>query len=171
MLRRAVSPTESRTDEKVQRRALSDTPVLQLKSTARDSARIDSKLKEDARKLSKQIKILALGDKHGRSAIVKQMRHRYGQPFSDGEVEHYRQSITSLVVKALVAILDYVKDLGTGLVSQASKDHAIQIREFAESGGPEWVIPTGIALSIKHIWQNWHVRQAFAVMQQHGQTA
>lgn len=171
MLRRAVSPTEDRTGEKGQRRALSDTPTFQLKGSARDSAKIDSKLKEDGRKLSKQVKILALGDKHGRSAIVKQMRQRYGHPFSDAEVEYYRQTITDLVVKALVAILDYVQDLGVGLVTQASRDHGKLIRDFAESGGPAWRVSAEVALSVKHIWHNWHVRQAFAAMRQHGQTA
>ncbi|KIW91707.1 uncharacterized protein Z519_07675 [Cladophialophora bantiana CBS 173.52] len=171
MLRRATSPTEERTGEKGQRRALSDTPIIQLKSTARDSAKIDLKLKQDARKLSKEVKILAVGDKHGKSAIVKQMRQRYGRPYSDSEVEQYRQSITSLAVKALVAVLDYVKDIGTGLVSQVSRDHAAIIRDFAESGGPDWRVPVALAGSVKHIWNNWHVRQAFSVMQQHGQTA
>ncbi|KAH0837036.1 hypothetical protein AYO21_08839 [Fonsecaea monophora] len=171
MLRRANSPTEDRTGEKGQRRALSDTPLFQLKSTARDSAKIDLRLKQDARKLSREVKILAVGDKHGRSAIVKQMRQRYGQPFSESEVEQYRQSITCLSLKALVAILDYVKDIGNGLVSQASRDHADIIRDFAESGGPDWQVPVQLAGSVKHIWNNWHVRQAFSVMQQHGQTA
>ncbi|KIX02267.1 uncharacterized protein Z518_08206 [Rhinocladiella mackenziei CBS 650.93] len=171
MLRRAVSPTESRTEAKGGRRALSDTPVFQLKSNSRDSAKIDSKLKKDARRLSKEIKILAVGDKHGRSAIVKQLRHRYGHPFSDTEVEYYRQTITSLVVKALVAVLDYEKETGAGLVSQGSRDHAQLIREFAESGGPAWRVPVEITLAVKHIWHNWHVIQAFSVMQQHGQTA
>ncbi|KIY00702.1 uncharacterized protein Z520_03367 [Fonsecaea multimorphosa CBS 102226] len=171
MLRRANSPTEERTGEKGQRRALSDTPLIQLKSTARDSAKIDLKLKQDARRLSKEVKILAVGDKHGRSAIVKQMRQRYGRPYSDSEVEQYRQSITSLAIKALVAILDYVKDIGNGLVSQISRDHADIIREFAESGTPDWKVPVGLAGSVKHIWNNWHVQQAFSVMQQHGQTA
>ncbi|KIW32736.1 uncharacterized protein PV07_04263 [Cladophialophora immunda] len=171
MLRRATSPTEERTAEKGQRRALSDTPLLQLKSTARDSAKIDVKLKQDARKLSKEVKILAVGDKHGRSAIVKHMRQRYGRPYSDSEVEQYRQSITSLAIKALVAVLDYVKDIGNGLVSQVSRDHADIIRGFAESGGSDWKVPVGLAGSVKHIWNNWHVQQAFSGMQQHGQTA
>ncbi|OAP60077.1 hypothetical protein AYL99_05079 [Fonsecaea erecta] len=171
MLRRANSPTEERTGEKGQRRALSDTPLLQLKSTARDSAMIDLKLKQDARKLSKEVKILAVGDKHGRSAIVKHMRQRYGRPYSDSEVEQYRQSITSLAIKALVAILDYVKDTGNGLVSQVSRDHADIIRDFADSGAPDWKVPVGFTPSVKHIWNNWHVQQAFSVMRQHGQTA
>jgi hypothetical protein len=174
MLRRASSPTEERTADKVQRRTFSDTSALQLRSTARDSAnsaKIDLELKAEARKLSKELKILAFGDKHGRSTIVKQMRQKYGQPFSDAEVEEYRKSITSLAVKGLVAILDYVKDLGNGMVSQASRDHAELVVEFAESGGPDWKISDTIAGSIKHIWKNWHVQQAFSVMRKHGQTA
>lgn len=171
MLKRTSSPTETLTGAKAQRRALSDTPNFQLKASARDSAKIDSKLKADGRKLSKQVKVLAVGDKHGRSAIIKQLRHHYGHPFSDTEVEHYRQSITCLVVKALVAILDYVKDLGTPLVSQVSRDHASLIQEFAQSGGPDWTVTAELALSVRHIWHNWHVRQAFSMMQQHGQTA
>jgi hypothetical protein len=171
MLRRANSPMEERTVERGQRRALSDTPVFQLKSTARDSARIDMALKADARKLSKEIKILAVGDKHGRSSIVKQMRQRYGQPFSDAEIEDYRKSITSLAIKALVAVLDYVADLGTGFVRQASRDHADIILQFAKSGAPEWRVPARVAASVKHIWSNWHVQQAFSAMRQDGQTA
>jgi hypothetical protein len=171
MLRRANSPMEERTVERGQRRALSDTPVFQLKSTARDSARIDMALKADARKLSKEVKILAVGDKHGRSIIVKQMRQRYGQPFSDAEIEDYRKSITSLAIKALVAVLDYVADLGTGFVRQASRDHADIILQFARSGAPEWRVPARVAASVKHIWSNWHVQQAFSVMRQDGQTA
>ncbi|KAJ9609456.1 hypothetical protein H2200_005783 [Cladophialophora chaetospira] len=170
-LRRANSPTEERGTERVQRRALSDTPIFQLRSTARDSARIDLALKTDARKKSKEVKILAVGDKHGRSTIVKQMRLRYGKPFTDTEVEEYRQAITSLVVKALVAVLDYVDDLGNGFVSQASRDHAAVVRAFAESGPPEWQVPVEVAISVKRIWNNWHVQQGFAVMRQHGQTA
>lgn len=170
-MRRANSPTEERGTERLQRRALSDTPIFQLKSTARDSARIDLALKTDARKKSKELKILAVGDKHGRSIIVKQMRLRYGQPFSENEIEDYRRSITSLVVKALVVVLDYVDDLGNGLVRQASQNYATIVREFAQSGPPEWKVPCEVAASVQRIWNNWHVRQAFAIMQQHGQTA
>ena len=171
MLRRANSPTEERHPDKGQRRALSDTSVLQIRGTARDSARIDLELKADARKMSKELKILAVGDKHGRSTIVKQMRLRYGKPFSDSEVEEYRQSITSLVVKGLVAILDYVHETGIGLVSRLSREHAQAIREFEESGGPDWKVTGPIAASVKHIWKNWHVQQAFSNMRKHGQTA
>jgi len=39
------------------------------------------------------------------------------------------------------------------------------------SAGPAWRISSGVALSVKQIWQNWHVRQAFSTIQQHGQTA
>ncbi|EXJ58444.1 hypothetical protein A1O7_05869 [Cladophialophora yegresii CBS 114405] len=171
MLRRANSPTEERAVKRGQRRALSDTPVLQLKTTARDSAKIDLVLKADARKLSKEVKILAVGDKHGRSSIVKQMRQRYGQPFSDAEIEDYRRSITSLAIKALVAVLDYVTDLGRGFVRQASRDHADIILAFSKSGAPEWSVSTEIAASVKHIWNNWHVQQAFSAMRKDGQTA
>ncbi|OCT51425.1 hypothetical protein CLCR_08257 [Cladophialophora carrionii] len=171
MLRRANSPTEERIVERGQRRALSDTPVLQLRSTARDSAKIDLALKADARKLSKEVKILAVGDKHGRSSIVKQMRQRYGQPFSDAEIEDYRKAITSLAIKALVAVLDYVTDLGNGFVRQASRDHADIILAFAKSGAPDWRVSPEVAASVKHIWNNWHVQQAFSAMRQDGQTA
>jgi hypothetical protein len=171
MLRRATSPTEERYPDTSKRRTLSDTPVFQLRSTPRDSARIDLALKADGRKLSREVKILAIGDSHGRSTIVKQMRQRYGEPWTDAEVEGYRQSITSLTVAALVAVLDYVEDLGTGLVSQTSRDHADIVREFAASGGPDWWVPVAVAASFKYMWNNWHVQQAYSVMRQHGQTA
>lgn len=171
MLRRAASPTEERTAEQLQRRARSESPTLQLKSTARDSAKIDLALKADARKLSKEIKILAVGDQHGRSTIVKQMRQRYGVPLTDVEVEDYRRSITSLAIKALVAMLDYVQELGTGLVSQASRDHAAIVQDFAKTGGPDWEVTVEVAASVKQIWNNWHVQQAFSVMRQNGTTA
>ena len=169
MLRRVSSPTESR-GEQHKKRTLSDTPSSLVHSDSKTSAQIDFQLKEDARKMKSEIKMLAIGDKHGRSTIVRQMRTKFGQPFTDAEVEQYRQSIIALTVKALVAILDYV-EYSTGLVSQTSKDHGQIVRDFATSGKPDWLVSSGVAASIKHIWQNWHVKQAYSIMQQHGQTA
>jgi hypothetical protein len=171
MLRRAASPTERRSFQRPKSRSFSDTPIVQLQSMARTSAKIDSELKQDARRLNKEIKILAIGDKHGRSAVIKQMRHQYGHPYSEEEVEQCRQSITSLTVKALVAIMDYVEDSGNGLVRPLSRHHAQAVRAFAASAAPEWVINDGVASSIKHIWATWHVQQAYSVMEKHGQTA
>ena len=125
MLRRVISSTEKGTREKELRRPSSDSPVFQLKSTAYDSAIIDSKIRSDARKLSKEVKILAFGENHGRSAIIKQMRYCHGRPFTDTEVETYRRSIASLVITALVAILDYIKDSGMGLVGYMSKEQLL----------------------------------------------
>lgn len=137
---------------------------------ARTSAKIDSELKQDGRRLNKEIKILAIGDKHGRSAVIKQMRSQFGDPYSEAEVQHYRQIITSLTVKALVAIMDYVEDSGNGLVRPLGRQHAQAVRAFAASAAPDWAINDGIALSIKRIWGTWHVKQAYSVMEKHGET-
>lgn len=172
MLRRAASPIERRTSQRPKSRSLSDTPLVQLESIARTTtARIDSELKEDGRRLSKEIKILAIGDKHGRSAVIKQMRTQYGHPYSQAEVEQCRQCITSLTINALVAIMDYAEDSGNGLVRPLSRKHAQTVRAFAASAAPGWVIGDGVASSVKYIWATWHVQQAYAVMEQHGQTA
>ncbi|KAK4940600.1 hypothetical protein LTR10_019359 [Elasticomyces elasticus] len=166
MIRRAVSPTEMSNETK--RHKSVDGLEPDLKTTAKQSARIDLKLKKDARRLRKEVRILAIGEQHGRSCIVKQMRHRWGYPFSDGEVEQYRKCITALAVRALVAILDYVHE-GVGLVTQLSRDHEGLVRKFAATGAPDWRASADIGASVQHLWHNWHVRQAFAAMEQHGQ--
>jgi len=172
MLRRAASPTERRTSQRPLSRSLSDTAIVQLESIARTTtARIDSELKQDGRRLSKEIKILAIGDKHGRSAVIKQLRTQYGHPYSEVEVEQCRQCITSLTINALVAIMNYAEDSGNGLVRPLSRKHAQTVREFAASAAPGWIMSDGVASSVKYIWATWHVQQAYAVMEQHGQTA
>lgn len=168
MIRRAVSPTETATETR--RHQGADGSGLELKSTAEESARIDLQIKEDARKLKKEVRMLTIGEQHCRSCIVKQMRQRWGHPFSDTEIEQYRQSITALAVKALVAILDYVHDCGGDLVSQVSRDHEVLVREYAATGGPDWRASADIGSSVRHLWHNWHIRQAFTSMEQHGQT-
>lgn len=171
MLRRAASPAEKQPYPQPKARSFSDTPVVQLQSMARTTARIDSELKQDGRRLNKQIKILAIGDKHGRSAIIKQMRSQYGDPYTEAEVEQYRQNITSLTIKALVAIMDYVEDSGNGLVRPLSRQHAQAVRDYAASAAPDWVVDDAIACSVKYIWATWHVQQAYSIMEKHGETA
>lgn len=169
MLRRVASPTEGRAFN-LKSRTMSETAPISLQSDSKTSALIDFQLKEDRRKMKREIKMLAIGDRHGRSAVVRQMRIKFGQPFSDAEIEQHRQSITLLTIKALIAILDYVQH-STGFVSQLSKDHAQIVRDFVVSGAPDWTVSSGVAMSIKQIWQNWHVKQAYSTMQQHGPTA
>jgi len=170
MLRRAASPATPRSLPHPAR-SLSDTAVFQLKSTAKDSAKIDWQLKQEARRMSKEVKILAMGSRHGRSSVVKQIRLCYGEKYTEPEMEQYRRSITALAVTALIAVLDYVDMSGTGLVSKQSKAHAVTVRKFAETGGPAWVITEEVANAVKTLWHNWHVRQAFSIMQQYTQTA
>ena len=109
-------------------------------------------LKVDRPCLSREIKSLAVGDRPGRSTSVKQMEQRYARPHFETELETYRRSLTSLAIKALVAVMDYVNDVGDGFVRQANKNHAEVVQEFAEFCGPEWTVPVAVAASVKNIW-------------------
>ena len=171
MLRRAVSPTNNLADIKTPKPLSCGISVPPFGSTADKSAKIDVKLKEDARKRNREIKVLAIGENHGRASVIKQLRQRYGPPLSEIEVERYRRSTTAFVVHALVAVLNYVREFGTGLVSQVSREHEHLIREFAATGEPDWTVTAQIAAAAKQLWHNWHVKQAFAAVDHDLQTA
>ncbi|KIV89521.1 hypothetical protein PV10_06914 [Exophiala mesophila] len=169
MLRRVASPTENLALN-IKSRTMSETPPISPQSDSKTSALIDSQLKEDGRKMKREIKMLAMGDRHGRSAVVRQMRIKFGQPFTDAEIEQHRQSITLLTIQALIAIVDYVQH-STGFISHLIKAHAQIVRDFVVQGAPDWTVSPEVATSIMQIWQNWHVKQAYRIMQQHGPTA
>ncbi|PPQ65606.1 hypothetical protein CVT24_011815 [Panaeolus cyanescens] len=72
----------------------------------------EKELKEAKAKMAAQVKVLLLGSgDSGKSTILKQMRLIHKVPFTQSEIEHYRQLVFENLTRGMRYVLDAMEDM------------------------------------------------------------
>ncbi|PWN47119.1 putative guanine nucleotide-binding protein alpha-2 subunit [Violaceomyces palustris] len=79
----------------------------------RVSKHLDKQIKEDEKRMTREVKLLLLGaGESGKSTILKSMRIIHHIPFTDSERENYRRLVFVNVVQGMKAVLDAMEEWG-----------------------------------------------------------
>lgn len=117
-------------------------------------------LKEAKSKMAKQVKVLLLGSgDSGKSTILKQMRLIHKLPFSQQEIEFYRQLVFSNLVHGLKYLLDSMEDMGLA-VSPENVSHIAKIEEAGDLKDGE-TFPEEFKEPLQLLWADSNVQKAW----------
>ncbi|GAA6011675.1 hypothetical protein JCM10207_004204 [Rhodosporidiobolus poonsookiae] len=123
---------------------------------------IDKLLRDDERRMSKEIKMLLLGPgSSGKSTILKQMKviHLYG--FTASEKEAYRQQIFVNIRDGMRACLLHMDALGIDFADSSVANHR-SIVDNASDLRERQVYPTELLSPLKALWKDTGLQLAVA---------
>ncbi|KAK7688009.1 hypothetical protein QCA50_008379 [Cerrena zonata] len=121
---------------------------------------VEKELREAKVRMSHQVKVLLLGSgDSGKSTILKQMRLIHRVPFSQQEIENYRQLVFNNLTHGMKYILDAMDDMGIALSDDSVShvqliDDAIDLRD----GQP---FPQEYYEPLKKLWEDPSVQKAW----------
>ncbi|KAI9760116.1 MAG: G-Protein alpha subunit [Candelina submexicana] len=145
------------------------------------SQEIDKMIRNDQRKLSKEIKLLLLGmyihtqdtehlpdpqilaqyraGESGKSTVLKQMKLLYAEGFPASEREEWRATIFSNLINAFKVILDAMEEYGIEFGNPANAEYAGIILAEPEIG-PKQVFPLECLPAFKALWNDAGIAKA-----------
>ncbi|KAI9717660.1 MAG: hypothetical protein M1812_004605 [Candelaria pacifica] len=126
------------------------------------SQEIDKMIRNDQRKLSKEIKLLLLANvevrrlgagESGKSTVLKQMKLLYAEGFPASEREEWRATIFSNLINAFKVILDAMEEYGIDFGNPANGEYAGIILAEPEIG-PKQLLPRECLPAFKALWKD-----------------
>ncbi|KGB79401.1 guanine nucleotide-binding protein G(o) subunit alpha [Cryptococcus deuterogattii 99/473] len=124
------------------------------------SKEIDRALKEDEKRMAKEVKLLLLGaGASGKSTILKQMRLIHDRPFESDEVEDYRKLTFSNIVGGMRAIIDVMDELG--LAVQPETRRYISLIDAEPPINTNEPYPTKYLTALKSLWVDSGVQACY----------
>ncbi|ORX38624.1 putative heterotrimeric G-protein GTPase [Kockovaella imperatae] len=125
------------------------------------SREIDRALREDEKKLAKEVKLLILGaGASGKSTVLKQMRYIHNQPFSPAEIEDYRKIVFTNVVGGMRAIIDTMDELSMAISPANRKYVSFVDQEPAINTGEPF--PARYLEALRALWSDEQVQACYA---------
>ncbi|WOO82500.1 Guanine nucleotide-binding protein alpha-2 subunit [Vanrija pseudolonga] len=133
-------------------------PKSPTSSWSRD---IDKQLREEEKRMSREVKLLLLGaGASGKSTVLKQMRYLHRKPFSPGEVEDYRKIVFSNIVGGMRAVIDMMDELGMGVAHENRRFiNLVDNEEPVNSGQP---FPPRYFKALKSLWDDEGVQECYS---------
>ncbi|KZT09053.1 heterotrimeric G protein alpha subunit 4 [Laetiporus sulphureus 93-53] len=120
----------------------------------------EKSLKEAKARLSKQVKVLLLGSgDSGKSTILKQMRLIHKVPFSDQEVESYRQLVFNNLTHGLKYLIDSMEDMELE-VSPENEQYVQLITDAPDLKDGE-AFPEQYHEPLQKLWEDINVQKAW----------
>ncbi|AFR95728.1 guanine nucleotide-binding protein G(o) subunit alpha [Cryptococcus neoformans C23] len=124
------------------------------------SKEIDRALKEDEKRMAKEVKLLLLGaGASGKSTILKQMRLIHDRPFESDEVEDYRKLTFSNIVGGMRAIIDVMDELG--LAVQPENRRYISLVDAEPPINTNDSYPIKYLTALKRLWEDPSVQECY----------
>lgn len=118
---------------------------------------MDKSLREDEKKMIKEVKLLLLGaGESGKSTILKSMRLIHHIPFTPEEREHYRRLVFANLVQGMKCILDAIEEWG-GQFEHNFLDIFVAFPDIA-AGEP---FPPSYFEPLRLLWNDSAVQSAF----------
>jgi guanine nucleotide-binding protein subunit alpha len=126
------------------------------------SRELDRVIRQDEKRLSKEVKLLLLGaGESGKSTILKQMKLIYTQGFTKPERLEWRPVIFSNVIQSFRAIHEAMQDMGMDFEIPENEKNMAQILVECEIGAEE-KMPQSYLAPVKALWQDAQVQAAIA---------
>lgn len=125
------------------------------------SKEIDKALREDEKRMAREVKLLLLGaGASGKSTVLKQMRLIHNKSFSPDEVEDYRKIVFTNLVNGMRMVIDLMDELNMAV--------APPNRRYIQLVDNEVPINTGEAFPLKYLealrnlWADPQVQACYA---------
>ncbi|RSH82524.1 uncharacterized protein EHS24_007504 [Apiotrichum porosum] len=121
------------------------------------SREIDKQLREEERRMAREVKLLLLGaGASGKSTVLKQMRYIHSRPFSVEEVEDYRKIVFSNIVGGMRAIIDVMDAEDMAVAPENRVYIALVDNEIAINTGDAF--PMHYYRALKALWTDPNVQ-------------
>ncbi|KAI9172450.1 putative beta-glucosidase M [Paramyrothecium foliicola] len=131
-------------------------------SGAARSRELDRIIRQDEKRMSRQVKLLLLGaGESGKSTILKQMKLIYSQGFSKNEKLEWKPVIFGNIVQSFQTIYDAMNELNIAFANPENEKNMAQILVEREIG-PNDRLPQEFLAPIKSLWQDDGVKAAIA---------
>ncbi|EDV21414.1 uncharacterized protein TRIADDRAFT_50797 [Trichoplax adhaerens] len=133
------------------------------KVAAAKSKEIDKKIKSDAEKAAREVKLLLLGaGESGKSTIVKQMRIIHESGFSEEDRAQYKPVVFSNTMQSMAAI---IRAMGVLRIEFGDKTSLVgdarRLFEIMDAPGVQEFTPEIVSL-LKRLWSDHGVQQCFS---------
>ncbi|KAK8854889.1 hypothetical protein IAR55_003628 [Kwoniella newhampshirensis] len=124
------------------------------------SKEIDRALKEDEKRLAKEVKLLLLGaGASGKSTILKQMRLINNKPFLPDEIEDYRKITFSNIVGGMRTIIDVMDELNIAVSNENRRYITLIDSEPPINTGEPY--PAKYLVALKSLWADPNVQLCY----------
>lgn len=124
------------------------------------SREIDKQLKETKAKMVSQVKVLLLGSgDSGKSTVLKQMRLIHKVPFSQQEIELYRQLVFDNITRGLRHLLDAMDEFEIKVSEENISN--VEIVDSARDIGDGEPFPLHYIEPLKSLWVDSNVQRAY----------
>ncbi|WVQ99881.1 hypothetical protein IAU59_007024 [Kwoniella sp. CBS 9459] len=121
---------------------------------------IDRLLKEDEKRLAKEVKLLLLGaGASGKSTILKQMRLIHNKPFEPVEIEDYRKLTFSNIVGGMRNIIDVMDELNLAVQPENRRYISLVDSEPPINSGE--LYPAKYLNALKSLWADPGVQECY----------
>ncbi|WWC90831.1 uncharacterized protein L201_005768 [Kwoniella dendrophila CBS 6074] len=121
---------------------------------------IDRQLREDEKRLAKEVKLLLLGaGASGKSTILKQMRLIHDKPFEPSEIEDYRKITFSNIVGGMRNIIDVMDELNLAVLSENRRFISLVDSEPPINTGESY--PIKYLNALKSLWNDPNVQECY----------
>ncbi|WVQ74796.1 hypothetical protein IAR50_004402 [Cryptococcus sp. DSM 104548] len=125
------------------------------------SREIDKALREDEKRLAREVKLLLLGaGASGKSTILKQMRLIHDRSFEADEVEDYRKLTFSNIVGGMRAIIDVMDELN--LAVQPSNRKYISLVDVEPPINTNEPFPSRYLPALQNLWKDPGVQACYS---------
>ncbi|KAI5295754.1 Guanine nucleotide-binding protein alpha-2 subunit [Ascosphaera acerosa] len=119
---------------------------------------IDKKIEEDAKRLSKECKILLLGaGESGKSTIVKQMKIIHQNGYTEEELRSYRSTVYKNLLECAACLLKALRELDVELASQKARDGVDFLAAYQQDPDPNTPIDPAVGDAIALLWSDPNV--------------
>ncbi|WVR07406.1 hypothetical protein IAU60_004447 [Kwoniella sp. DSM 27419] len=124
------------------------------------SKEIDKLLREDEKRLAREVKLLLLGaGASGKSTILKQMRLIHNKPFEAVEIEDYRKLTFSNVVGGMRNIIDVMDELNLAVLTENRRFISLVDSEPPINSGEPY--PAKYLPALKALWADPNVQECY----------
>ncbi|PWZ02427.1 putative guanine nucleotide-binding protein alpha-2 subunit [Testicularia cyperi] len=132
-----------------------DTPEFKKSKT------LDRQIKEDEKKLAREVKLLLLGaGESGKSTILKSMRIIHQIPFTDVERENYRRLVFLNLVQGMKTILDAMEEWEFDFSSPANSSHISLFVSYPDIAEDE-PFPAVYLPALRQLWADDGVQAVY----------
>ncbi|KAI7849326.1 guanine nucleotide binding protein, alpha subunit [Circinella umbellata] len=129
--------------------------------SASKSKAIDKQIKNDQKRLNREVKILLLGaGDSGKSTVLKQMRLIHASGFSVAEREAFRLVIFGNILSAMQSLLESMHELQYTLENQTNWAY-ISLFESLPMVNHGMPFPSEYLYPLKSLWQDDGIQEAF----------
>ncbi|SPO38479.1 probable guanine nucleotide-binding protein alpha-2 subunit [Pseudozyma flocculosa] len=128
---------------------------------AKQSRALDRRIKDDEKKMSREIKLLLLGaGESGKSTILKSMRIIHHIPFTPEERENFRRLVFINLVLGMKAVLDAMEEWGGEFEKDENAGHLSLFISYPDIAEDE-PFPQTYLEPLKQLWKDEGVQSVY----------